>query len=142
MESNARAELTEVDRLAAEARRASQETPTAAIIFLMVVELGFVTFFAATKWSLPWPIIGGWLAFLIVFFAELRRRRKAKPVLPWATPESRRRALVGAALTLAANAVFIPLWMFSRWLAVGALMAVLAFALVRNFSDLRRSRAA
>ena len=127
MESDAKAELTDAERLARKAQRAANDYPASASLVMTVADLILVGIFIAKGVSAP--LIAGWIAFLVVFMVALRLRRRARRRAPWATAESRRQLLRSVALDVAVNAVWIPLFFLARPLALGLLIAVLLWSL-------------
>jgi hypothetical protein len=127
MESDAKTELNEVERLARKARSAAKDYPTGASLVMIVADLILIAVFIAV--GLSAPLIIGWIAFLAIFFTALRLRRSARARAPWATPESRRHMLKMAAFDVAVNAVWIPLFFLARPVALGLLIAALLWSL-------------
>jgi hypothetical protein len=127
MESDAKAELIDVERLGRKARLAASDYPRGASLLITVADLVLIGVFIA--FGLSTPMIIGWVAFLAVFHVALRMRRPARPRAPWATPESRRRSLKMLALDVAVNALWIPLFFIARPVALGLLIAVLLYSL-------------
>ncbi|MEY2418054.1 MAG: hypothetical protein QOG90_734 [Actinomycetota bacterium] len=128
METNPHVELAEADRLAHKARIAATDYPTSASLVLIAADVVLIGVFVAVGLS-AWMIVG-WLAFLAIFHTVLRLRRHARPRAPWATPTSRRQLLKTIALDVAVNAVWIPLFFLARPVAIGLLLAALAWSLV------------
>jgi len=130
MESDAKAELHEVERLARKARAAASDYPAGASIVMVVADLIIVGAFILFGLSTPMVVL--WIAFLVAFYIVLRVRRRARARAPWATPESRRGFGKQALLDLAVNAVWLPLFFFARPVALGLLVAVLLWSLYGN----------
>jgi hypothetical protein len=127
MESNAKAELHEADRLARKARAAATDYPTSAQLLMIGADLVLIGIFIAFGFSAR--MAAGWIAFLVVFFVALRLRRRARPQSPWATPESRRRFLKTLGVDVVVNAVWIPLFFLARPVALALLVAALLWSL-------------
>ena len=139
MESDARAELAELERLSSKAQRAATDYPPTFAIGLLVSELLFLGLFAFSAWD--WRVFGLWCVAYAAFVLIVRARRRAQPRHQWATPDGRRRLLVDLGTTVAANAVFLPLWFLARPVAFGLLVAVMLYALVANVVFMRQRHA-
>jgi hypothetical protein len=130
MESDAKAELAEVERLSSKARRAASDYPPTFAIALVTAEIVALGIFAASGWD--WRVLALWGVAYAGFVLTVRFSRKAQPRHQWATPDGRRRLLRELGGTVALNAVFLPLWFFARPIAVALLVAVLAYSLIGN----------
>lgn len=130
MESDAKAELIDVERLGRKASRAASDYPRSASVLMSGASLVLISVFIARGLSMP--VIIGWIAFLVLFHSALYLRRRARPRAPWATPESRRRFLRMTAVNLAINAVWLPLFFFARPVALGLLVLALVASLLSN----------
>ena len=128
MESDAKAELNELDRLDRTARVAASAWPQSASILMSAAAVVFI----ALYWSLgsSTPLIAVWLAFLAIFYVVLWTRRRARARRPWATEQTRRRVWKNVLATVIVNAVWIPLFFFARPVAFGLLIAALLLSLL------------
>lgn len=139
MESDHKAELREVDRLAARAHTAANDRPLTATVLLLVAEMALVAVLAFAGLSTVMVVV--WLLFLAAFHFTLRARRKARPRPPWATSESRRLTTWAIIATVAINAVWIPLFLWARPVALAVLFVALLASLVSNVAVTRQRHA-
>lgn len=142
MESNAQAELAEVQRLSDAARRASYEVPGWVHHAVMAAQLTFFGVLVATHARLPLAVVAAWWAAGIVLYAYIRGRRRALPRRRFSTREGRQDLVSYVAMVIAINAVWLPLWAWREDVALAVLGTVIVLSWLRELrSNLRRGRA-
>jgi hypothetical protein len=134
MESDAKAELVELERLGTAARRQSHHVSPLLTRIVPLADVAFLGVFALSAWKLPPVAIALWWGACCAVIAWLRLGRRARPRRWWATERGRRDAMAYAALFLAVNAIFFALWFWSRGVAIAVLVTFILASWLRDFA--------